>query len=196
LLLAIESNPTDDLVWLVFADLLEEWGEPLSRVLRETLEDQTWSLCRCHLFLQLDGRQRRLLACDCVERVLPLFEISYPADARPRQLVEALRQAESGPRVEEASAAVSEAIRVAERDARRNPARFLAARKAVQSSGLIDEKPNLACLAAAETQVVHRFGPEVLAAPLGKFRPEWREACHAEFRWQVARLLRYRFGLL
>jgi hypothetical protein len=92
--------------------------------------------------------------------------------------------------------AVAEASRIAERDARRNPDRSLAAWKVVRSAVLIIEVPNQACLDVADAQVVHRFGPGVQSAPPDKFKPEWRDACHAEFRWQVARLLSYRSGFL
>src|SRR5690606_13529520 len=38
-----------------------------------------------------DERSARLLAADCAERVLPIFERERPNDARPRKAIEAAR---------------------------------------------------------------------------------------------------------
>ena len=89
---AIDADPTDDMLWRVFADWLEERGDPASGPIRQAVEQGDWDGCRDFLFLSLD-RPRRLLAdCDCVERVLPLFEAVYPEDPSPRRLLETLRR--------------------------------------------------------------------------------------------------------
>src|SRR5262245_35718782 len=200
LLHAIESDPTNDSTWLAYADWLEEQGDPLSRVLRETLEAGTWSLCRYELFRKLDRHQRRLLACDCVERLLPYYESRYPADSRPRQLIETLRRYATGKRIAEAKAAVGEACEAAATDAQRDPDRFLVALRAAQMTYRVAEMPSNACLTAAYTQAVGCFGPDVVLSTTGpdggELKPEWRLLVNAEFRWQVARLLRYRFGYI
>ncbi len=59
LLHAIESDPTNDSARLAFADWLEEQGDPLSRVLRETLDAGTWDRYRYELFQTLDRHRRR-----------------------------------------------------------------------------------------------------------------------------------------
>ena len=41
-------------------------------------------------------RTARLFACDCAERVLPIFEKAYPADKRPRQCIETARKFANG----------------------------------------------------------------------------------------------------
>jgi uncharacterized protein (TIGR02996 family) len=198
LLLAVESNPTDDSAWLAYADWLEEQGDPLSRVLRETLDAGTWSRCRHELFHKLDRHKRRLLACDCVERLLPYYENRYPADPRPRQLIETLRRYATGKRIAAAKTAVAEACEVAATNAQRDPGRFLVALRAAQMAYRVTEMPSNACLNAAYTQAVGCFGPDVVLSATGpndsEFKPEWRSTVNAEFRWQVARLLRYRFG--
>jgi len=196
LLHAIETDPTDDFAWFAYADWLEEQGEPLSRILRETLDARTWSRCRYELFCKLDRHQRRRLACDCVERVLPLFESRYPGDPRPRQLIETLRRYATGKRVAAAKSAVAVACEIAGVDAKEKPDSFLAAWCVAHVAYLVTENPSNACLNAAYSQAVDRFGPEVhFTGPNdSKFKPEWRFAVNAEFRWQIARLLRYRFG--
>jgi uncharacterized protein (TIGR02996 family) len=193
---AIESNPTDDLAWIAYADWLEERGDSLYQTLRETLEAGTWIGCREELFRKLSPQSRRLLACDCVERVLPLFEARYPADARPRQLIETLRRYATGKRVATAIAAIVGAREVAALDAQREPERYLAALRAAQMAELAAENPSLACLNAAFTQAIGRFGPDVLYAPFRDFLPAWRRAVDDECRWQVSRLLRYHFESL
>jgi len=42
--------------------------------------------------LKWDERVARLFACDCAERVLPLFEAEYPEDDRPRRAIETARR--------------------------------------------------------------------------------------------------------
>jgi hypothetical protein len=50
---------------------------------------------------KLGDRERRLLACDYAERVLPLFEAQYPSDDRPRQAIEVARRFANGQATEE-----------------------------------------------------------------------------------------------
>jgi hypothetical protein len=40
---------------------------------------------------KLDDRKLRLFACDCAERMLPLFENAYPNDKRPRKAIDVAR---------------------------------------------------------------------------------------------------------
>ena len=42
------------------------------------------------------SRELRLFACDCAERVLPLFEAEFPDDNRPRQAIETARKFANG----------------------------------------------------------------------------------------------------
>jgi hypothetical protein len=46
--------------------------------------------------LQMDERQQRLFACDCVDRILYLIEKKNPKELRPRRTVEAARQYAEG----------------------------------------------------------------------------------------------------
>ena len=66
---------------------------PLSKILEVNgLDDALWCL-KCVLPEETAARDKlvRLLACDCAERVLPIFERTYPQDARPRQAIETAR---------------------------------------------------------------------------------------------------------
>ena len=46
--------------------------------------------------LNWDAKAARLFACDCAERVLPLFEKEYPNDARPRKSIKVARDHANG----------------------------------------------------------------------------------------------------
>ncbi len=194
LLRAVECDPADDQAWIAYIDWLEEQGDPISKVLRKALDTGTWSRCRSELFRKLKPRDRQLLACDSVERVLPYYEREYPADHRPRQLVETLRQYATGRRVAAAKADAAAACETADADGRENPGRFLAPLRAAQAAFRIRENPNNACLGAAYVEAIGRFGAEVDMAGSNQkaFKPEWRRAVDTELRWQIARVLRYR----
>jgi hypothetical protein len=43
-----------------------------------------------------NDRTARLFACDCAERVLPLFELAHPDDSRPRVAIETARRFANG----------------------------------------------------------------------------------------------------
>jgi hypothetical protein len=58
---------------------------------------------------KLGDRERRLLACDYAERVLPLFELPYPDDHRPRQAIESARRYADGEASEEEMLAAKDA---------------------------------------------------------------------------------------
>ncbi len=55
------------------------------------------------------SRELRLFACDCAERVLPLFERERPDDARPRMAIEIARRYANGKAVSEETAAAGDA---------------------------------------------------------------------------------------
>ena len=55
--------------------------------------------------LKWDDRIARSFACDCAERVLPIFEKEYPNDKRPRAAIEAARGYLAGVVTETARAA-------------------------------------------------------------------------------------------
>jgi hypothetical protein len=64
-------------------------------------------------------RTARLLACDCAERALPLFEKAYPEDQRPRQAVETARLFADGGATLEQLTAARDAARAAVENATR-----------------------------------------------------------------------------
>ena len=77
-----------------------KWGTdkpfPLLEVLDNNgLQDALWALNCCRPTEERD-RISRLFACDCSERVLPIFEKQYPEDKRPRQAIEVARRFANG----------------------------------------------------------------------------------------------------
>ena len=76
---------------------------PLSNILEVCgLDDTLWSL---QIVLEPADREIRLFACDCAEKVLPLFEKQYPNDDRPRQAIIIARQFANGKATKEDLAA-------------------------------------------------------------------------------------------
>ena len=67
-------------------------------------------------------RELRLCACDCAERVLPIFEREHPADDRPRKAVEVARRFANGEATQEELAAAWAATRAAAGAAARDAA--------------------------------------------------------------------------
>ena len=58
-------------------------------------------------------RTQRLFACDCADRVLPIFERKYPDDARPRLSIETARRYAAGESTKEKLTAAWYAARAA-----------------------------------------------------------------------------------
>jgi hypothetical protein len=89
------------------------------------LSDARWAL-RCVLPGQVAERDRfaRRFACDCAERVLPLFEQARPDDPRPREAIATARRFAAGEATPDELAAAWDAARAAIRDAWNIPSRF------------------------------------------------------------------------
>ena len=109
-------------------------------------------------------RTARLFAADCAERVLPIYEASYPDDTRPREAIAAARAYARG----EIDAAARDAARDAAGDAARDAAGD-AARDAAWAAAR-DAAGDVARDAA------------------------WAAAWDAERKWQTARLMQYLRG--
>ena len=63
---------------------------PLDKVLEVCgLENALWAL---RIVIEPADRELRLFACDCAERVLPIFEKQHPDDKRPRETIETSRR--------------------------------------------------------------------------------------------------------
>jgi len=107
------------------SEIFEDWFEEGENVLKNCslleingLNDTLWALRAVTVPAE---REIRLFACDCAERVLPLFEKEYPTDKRPRQAIETARKFANGAATLEeldaaraaASAAASAAARAA-----------------------------------------------------------------------------------
>jgi len=90
-----------------------KWGAnkpfPLLEVLDNNgLDDALWALRCCQPEVERD-RLARLFACDCAEKVLPIYEKQYPKDIRPRQAIEVARKFANGEATQDALAAARDA---------------------------------------------------------------------------------------
>ena len=90
---------------------------PLTKVLEVCgLDDALWCLPHCIEQGQAE-RIARLFACDCAERVLPLFEKERPGDDRPRAAILVARAYANGEATIERLDAAGDAARAAARAA-------------------------------------------------------------------------------
>jgi uncharacterized protein (TIGR02996 family) len=197
-LAALEANPADDFAWLAYADWLEEQGDALAGVLRGGIESRVWLRWhwRYDLMRPFGRRRRQLLACDCVERVLPLFEGRYPDDLRPRQFIEAIRCESTSPQFVATRRALRHAYRAQNWNSAANEvARLAVANEVVQLITLIPYNPTHVCHGAPGATIFGLFGPDAHRALPSQSKPEWQAVRDAEIRWQIARLLRYRIEL-
>lgn len=202
----------DDFARLVYADWLDEQGDKRGQLIRlmeavrgdtgkdGTPDADTWSaLEQCiteslgvecdtrSLTDLLNERDQRLFACDCAERVLPLFESKYPNDARLRNAITVSRRFALG----SASYAELARVRSAARDAARDAAwdaRWAAERTAKWDTARSDRwnagwnAANTAANTAART------------AANAAARNVRGSAGDSEGRWQIIRLIEYRLG--
>ena len=100
-LTAIEADPADDMLWLVFADWLEEQGSPIAGLVRRAIERENWYEGFGLISRTLTFRQLQLLACDAVEPLLSELEQDpwirrltrdgEPRQGAPMRLIEAVR---------------------------------------------------------------------------------------------------------
>jgi hypothetical protein len=70
------------------------------------------------------------------------------------------------------------------------------ARQVARLATLILTNPSHACLNTPFAAVYGRFGFAAHRASSSQYKPEWQAVRDAEIRWQIARVLRYRFGFL
>jgi len=120
----------------------------------------------------------RLFACDCAERVLPLFEEKYPEDNRPRVAIKTARRYAMGQATEAERRAAESAAREAERMA--------------WSAGLA-ARAAAAGLAAGRTAGAAAVA-ERSAAWAARLAVAAEAARAAERQWQEARLRKYLLG--
>jgi len=78
------------------------------------ISDRLWVVLRQEV---LDDKTLRLFAFACAERVLPIYEVSYPDDMRPRNAIETARRYADGEATKEELEAAVDAARDAARAA-------------------------------------------------------------------------------
>jgi hypothetical protein len=144
----------------------------------------------------------RLFACDCAERVLPLFEEKYPEDNRPRVAIKTARRYAMGQATEAERSAAGEAAREAERIAAWGAeVEAWAAERiaAVAAEAAAARSAEAAAAAAAEAAAA--AAAEAAAAAAEEAAAAARSAAYAtvaaeeaERQWQEARLRKYLLG--
>ncbi|MEK6236704.1 MAG: TIGR02996 domain-containing protein, partial [Planctomycetales bacterium] len=100
----IAAAPDDEAPKLLFADWLEERGDPRADFIRAAVRGAEHLDLRRAMGVKLSIHPEQLIrdaglpsnlrcafAADCAERVLPLFEENFPDDDRLRQAIEAAR---------------------------------------------------------------------------------------------------------
>jgi hypothetical protein len=107
---------------------------PDAEVVRHTQKSVVSKARLVRVVGRCSDRKLRLFACDCAERVLPLYEKKYPDDPRPRTAIETARRYANGKAGKEELDAAWAAARAAAWDAAGAAARaaaWAAARAAV-----------------------------------------------------------------
>ena len=135
------------------------------------MEDALWALSAIR-----DAKTPRLWACDCAERVLPIFESDRPGDLRPRDAIRASRRYARG----EIGAAARDAAWAAARDAARAAAWDAAGDAARAAAG---DAARAAARAAAGAAARDAAGAAA-----------WDASRAAEKEWQLVRLREYLRG--
>ena len=147
------------------------------------MEDALWALSAIR-----DAKTPRLWACDCAERVLPIFESDRPGDLRPRDAIRASRRYARG----EIGAAARDAAWAAARDAARAAAWDAAGDAARAAAGdAARAAARAAAGAAARDAAGNAAGAAAWAAAGAAARAAARDA---EEEWQLVRLREYLRG--
>jgi hypothetical protein len=126
-----------------------------------------------------NDRTARLFACDCAERVLPLFELAHPDDSRPRVAIETARRFANGEATSDELAAAGAAAEPA------GAASWAAAGAASCATG--DAVRAAAVSAGAASWAAARAARDAAVSA--------RDAARAaERQWQARRLIEYLKG--
>lgn len=142
------------------------------------LDDVCWYLGKITLTKDQE-RDLRLFACDCTERVLPIYEAEYPDDDRPRRAVEVSRAYALGETTKEELDAAAYAARDAARDAS-----WYAARAAAGVSTTWVVLVARAALAALATDAA---GAVQIAAEAAEAAAEGKSAHEQAFRQMLVK---------
>ena len=173
-------RPDDLLVWLGPRIFVSEYrGEMVA-------DDNKIVVREARLLRETDWNERsaRLFACDCAERVLPIFEKEYPDDKRPREAIRVARLFARG----EATAAAWDAARAAAWDAAR------AAAWAAAWAAAGDAARAAAWAAAGDAAWAAAGDAAWAAAGAAAGDAAWAAAGDAEKKWQRRRLMAYLDG--
>ena len=185
---------------LVKAEEILEWVKEDCQIFEvepkgKVTYDGSKGVCRsARLLKQLNWNDKiaRLFACDCAERVLPIFEKNYPDDKRPRVAIETVRRYVNGLSGEEELAAAEAAARAAETAARAaaGATETAAWAAAEAAAGAAARAAETAAWAAEAARAAAWAAEAARAAAWAAAEVAWA----AEKKWQVKRLLQYLNG--
>lgn len=171
-----ELEPCGNGYHVVTIEQLLTWlGERIFEVEvgEEIISDDDKSVVRtCRLVRECTGwneRTARLSACDCAERVLPIYEARYPKDDRPRKAIKVSREYAAGVATAEELAAAESAARAAA---------WSATRSAAES----------AAWSASRSAAWSASRSAARAAARAAWSAAWSAAWDDERQWQVERL--------
>lgn len=190
---AIEDDPGDDARWLVFADWLEERGEPLVQSFRDLAGGEPRRIYLGTYLDALGDRPSQLLACDGVERALPGFEEHYPDDRSLRRLLEIIRHPRKGNRLRVLHSKAIRSRDIARADESRDKERYRFAFWTANLACLLIGHPRYVCEESVAMIALSRCR-EWYSNPSPETRRAHLSALWLEQRWLVARLLRYKLG--
>jgi uncharacterized protein (TIGR02996 family) len=197
LLDAIESDPADDAFWLVLADWLEERGDPLAAEIRDVIAAglsntpmNHWRKMHVGLCRTLPTRTTHGIACDCIERVLPMYEAEYPDDRAPRQFLEVFRLVKPGRRLDAARRAVNASFTVFNQKHPYRMSESSVSRRFLDWLLYVENSPGSAYYLFSHLMAQARFGPKYRPHS-SSFTQRFKLLEDVEYRWLVARTLRY-----
>jgi uncharacterized protein (TIGR02996 family) len=189
---AIRADPADATARMVYADWLDEQGDPYGEVVRLLCEVQREAYADTPAWQRLERvvgglrtvieplavRDRHLLACDYAERVLHVFEHVSPKDRRPRQAVETIRRYALG-------RATAEELGVARGG-------VVGAKAAAGTVAAWAAALAVQCATRSATRKAAKEARGAIGASRGA---GWAEKA-AERRWQLCRAVEYRLGFV
>jgi uncharacterized protein (TIGR02996 family) len=188
-LTALEAEPTDDTLWLVFADWLEERGDSTSSEVRKLVEAGGWARFRKGLLGTFPDDRAQRIGWECRSRLLPMYEALCPQDTAPRVFIETMIRGMSGKEAMAASVAFHESARLRGREFMSDPSRDSElAFDVIVTIRALTRQINEVCTNCAELAL--RAEPGIVWSRLSTRGQFLR---NAEIRWQVARILRHRF---
>jgi len=173
----------------------KKWMLPTTVLKLDTVsaEDKIWLLCRNEF---VSEQNLRLFACDCAERVLPIFEKEYPEDNRPRKAIETARLFANGEATQKEMDAAWAAARAAAWEATQKEmdAAWAAARDAAWAAAWAAARAAAREATQKEMDAAWAAARDAAWAAARDARAAGAAAWDAEQKWQINKLSEYLGG--